>query len=214
MGDEQGTSSAPIVCGGADITQDFGANGIRVGFIVSQANKPFLRAVESNSYFSCPSALADRASADLLSDAAFIDAFTATNSARLAHNYKITTTFLDANHIPYHKGSNAGFFAWVDLFPLATAAAAANTLGRYLREAPGATMESLRADEARLQSVLLEHRVFLSTGKTFGTEEPGWFRIAFAHEHAYLLEGLERVVRGTKAFGWQIAARQQKRATL
>ncbi len=44
--------------------------------------------------------------------------------------------------------------------------------------------------------------MFLSTGKTFGTEVPGWFRIAFAHEEAYLLEGLERVVRGNTGL-WQ-----------
>jgi aspartate/methionine/tyrosine aminotransferase len=191
--------------------QDFGANGIRVGYVISQANRPLLHSLESQSYFTCPSAFADRAAADLLSDTAFINSFTATNSARLASNYKLTTRFLDANDIPYHKGSNAGFFLWVDLFPVATAAAAAVTSGgQYLREARDATEESLRADEARLQNVLLEHRVFLSTGKTFGTEVPGWFRIAFAYEQAYLLEGLERVVRATKAFGRQIAVRQEK----
>jgi len=178
--------------------------------VISQENKPLHQSLESQSYFTCPSTFADRASADLLSNTAFIDNLIATNCARLARNYKLTTGFLDKNKVPYHKGSNVGFFVWVDLFPIAASAAAAVSSRPCLRGARDANETSLRAAEAQLEQMLLQHRVFLSTGKTFGTEVPGWFRIAFAYETAYLLEGLERVLKATKAFGREIVAGQEK----
>lgn len=94
---------------------------------------------------------------------------------------------------------------WVDLFAAANAAAVATAPGAYLREAPGATWESLAAAEARLQRVLLEHRIFLSSGAIFGTEEPGWFRIVFGYKRGYLEEGLKRIVVAIKAFGENMA---------
>lgn len=196
------------------VIQDFGANGIRVGYVISQGNQPLLDSLGSQSYFTCPSAFADRASADLLADADFIDNFITTSNLRLAHNYKLTTRFLDLNNIPYHRGSNAGFFVWVDLFTLAAAAAASVNSYRCLRQASDASIENLRFHEAELEKVLLEHRIFLSTGKTFGTETPGWFRIAFAHDEAYLLEGLERMLKATKAFGTHVALQQKTKEHL
>jgi bifunctional pyridoxal-dependent enzyme with beta-cystathionase and maltose regulon repressor activities len=41
---------------------------------------------------------------------------------------------------------------------------------------------------------LLGEKVFLASGKQFGSERPGWFRIVFAHDVDYLRRGLERVL--------------------
>jgi bifunctional pyridoxal-dependent enzyme with beta-cystathionase and maltose regulon repressor activities len=41
---------------------------------------------------------------------------------------------------------------------------------------------------------LIERRVFLASGKAFGSEKPGWFRIVFSHPDEYLDLGLQRVM--------------------
>ncbi|EEY21820.1 1-aminocyclopropane-1-carboxylate synthase [Verticillium alfalfae VaMs.102] len=83
--------------------QDFGSNGIRLGCIIS-TNEPFQQAVEANAYWTCPSALTDQATAKILADTAFVDSYVATNQARLAASYAVTTRFLRENDVPYEKG--------------------------------------------------------------------------------------------------------------
>ena len=85
--------------------------------MISQDNVHFLRAVEANSYFSCPSSLSDLATLRILSDDAWVEPFIQTNRQRLAENYTITIRFLESHQIPYKKGGNVGFFVWVD-FPI------------------------------------------------------------------------------------------------
>lgn len=186
------------------ILQDFGSNGIRLGCLISQNNAPLLRAVEANSYFACPSALSDLATSRILSDDTFVENFARTNRLRLADNFKTTAKFLEGQNIPYEKGINAGFFAWVDLFaPIREQVYAA--AGLHGKE-PGIESEkALRSLEARLQETLLRHRIFLASGTAFGGDKPGWFRIVFAHEKSYLERGLDRVVEALEAFQREIA---------
>ncbi|KAM0272615.1 hypothetical protein ACHAQH_008606 [Verticillium albo-atrum] len=170
------------------MSKDFGSNGIRLGCIVSR-NEAFQQAIEANSYWTCPSALTDRATATILADTAFVDSYIATNQSRLAANYALTTRFLQENGIPYEKGSNAGFFVWIDLF------AWLKSRGEMNQSKP-----ELWTLEAELQETLLKNRVFLACGKAFGSDVPGRFRIVFSHEQSYLQEGLERIIKTVELF--------------
>ncbi len=93
------------------------------------------------------------------------------------------------------KGSNAGFFVWVDLF-----APLASQIGREKSET-----ERWKLEE-ELQSTLLAHKVFLARGAAFGGDVPGWFRIVFAHQKDYLEEGLRRIVQAVGAYGQTLAS--------
>ncbi|ROT35117.1 1-aminocyclopropane-1-carboxylate synthase C [Sodiomyces alkalinus F11] len=167
------------------MSKDFGSNGIRLGCIVSQNNNPLIRALEANSYFTCPSSLADRATTALLSDTTFVESFIRTNSRLLTERYVSTVRFLESRGIPYQEGSNAGLFVWVDLLAYLAGADSSEGLG---------SEEDRWALETRLEAALLKERVFLACGAAFGSYRPGWFRVVFAHDEAYLLEGLRRIV--------------------
>ncbi|PNP86547.1 hypothetical protein FNYG_00249 [Fusarium nygamai] len=177
--------------------KDFGSCGIRIGCLMSR-NEAFLRACEANSYFSGPSSLADLATARALADDAFIDNYIKSNRLRLAENYRRTTKFLKDHQIPYKEGSNAGLFVWADLFqPLRAQIDVALQNQKEQGEYPD---QSLRTLEGRLQETLLKHKIFLALGADFGSDVPGWFRIVFAHDKAYLTLGLERMVKAIEAF--------------
>lgn len=165
---------------------------------------PFLRGVEANSYFSCPSSLSDEVSSRILNDDAFVASFIQMNRQRLAGNYTMTIRFLEDNQIPYKKGGNAGFFVWVDLFgPIRTQVDAAlrkQTQDGVVRK------DASRALEAVLQETLLQHKLFLALGVDFGGDVPGWFRIVFAHEREYLELGLNRMVNTLRTFRLELEA--------
>ncbi|KAF4461894.1 1-aminocyclopropane-1-carboxylate synthase [Fusarium albosuccineum] len=171
--------------------QDFGSNGLRLGCVISQHNKAFHNALTMNSYFSCPSSAADRITLAILSDDHFVKSFMAENKSRLAKHYLATVRFLEAHGIPYQKGTNAGFFVWANLLAPSMPSLASSK-------------SELHALENKLQQTLLDHKVFLATGTAFGNPTPGWFRIIFAHERAYLDEGLKRIVEAMRRVGIQL----------
>ncbi|OJJ62949.1 hypothetical protein ASPSYDRAFT_143268 [Aspergillus sydowii CBS 593.65] len=186
------------------MSKDFGSNGLRLGCVISQNNVPFLRAIEANSYFSCPSSLSDLATSRILSDDAWVESFIQTNRQRLAERYTITIRFLESHQIPYKKGGNVGFFVWVDLFdPIRRQVNA--TLAKQVEV--GVSFENAaRVLENKLQETLLKHRIFLALGADFGGDVPGWFRIVFAHEKEYLKLGLSRMIDALGAFRCELEA--------
>lgn len=157
-----------------------------------------MSACEANSYFSGPSSLSDLTTSHILSDDTFIDSFVKTNRLRLADNYLTTTRFLADHKITYKKGSNAGLFVWADLFqPIRSEI---NVTAQKEVASDKNTSQVLWGLEERLQDNLLVHKIFLARGADFGSDVPGWFRIVFAHEKAYLLLGLGRIVEAIEAF--------------
>ncbi|KAF4344539.1 1-aminocyclopropane-1-carboxylate synthase [Fusarium beomiforme] len=173
--------------------KDFGACGLRIGCLISQ-NQDYLRACEANSYFSCPSTLADLATERILSDDVFVDNYIKENRLRLAENYVLTTKFLESHGIPYNKGTNSGLYVWADLFqPIRTQINAR-------QEKTGDSENTLKAIEAKLQETLLKHKIFVASGADFGSDVPGWFRVVFALDKTYLQLGLERMVGAVDAY--------------
>lgn len=162
---------------------------------------PPLKAVLTDPrYFTCPSSLTDRITTTLLSDTAFVESFIRTNSRLLASRYVSTVRFLESHGIPYQKGANAGLFVWVDLLAYLATMTGARSSGDL-----GSEQEDLWALEARVEAALLQQRVYLASGAAFGSARPGWFRIVFAHDEAYLRRGLEKVVDAMEALKAEMA---------
>lgn len=161
------------------MSKDFGANGIRVGALISQANQSLHAALIPVTLYSSASSISDHATANILDDDVWVESYITENKRRLAQQYTSVVSWAKENSVTYRPGVHAAFFLWVDL---------------------GSIYQSLHPDVATdnlnetIATSLLKHRVFLASGTAFGSEEPGWFRIVFSHPDDYLQEGLKRVL--------------------
>ncbi|BCS27097.1 pyridoxal phosphate-dependent aminotransferase [Aspergillus puulaauensis] len=153
------------------LSKDFGATGLRIGVLISQANKRFLAACESISLMNFPSSMADSIAASLLSNDSFLDTYISEYRSRLSRNYQHVTSFLRDHGIPYEQ-SNAALFVWTRL---------------------GDVMKG--QDDDTILRRLREEKVYLTSGATSAAEESGWFRIVMAHPRDVLDEGLTRLLR-------------------
>ncbi|GAB7334403.1 hypothetical protein MBLNU13_g06409t1 [Cladosporium sp. NU13] len=160
-------------------SKDFGSNGIRLGALVSQASPEMHKSLVPGALYSMVSSLADHVYADILADFTWVDAYLAKNSVALRENYNLVVDWARANKIQYAHGSNAGFFLWVQLGQV------------YSDNHPELDLPDV---EGHVMQMLLESKVFVAPGKSFGAEEIGWFRIVFSIDRVNLFEGLERIV--------------------
>ncbi|GAM84053.1 hypothetical protein ANO11243_020440 [Dothideomycetidae sp. 11243] len=161
------------------VSKDFGANGLRLGCVISQHNKPFLNSLTTPAIYSYISGLSDHVVAEVLEDEDWTDKYLITSRQRLADTFAFAVDILNRHSIPYTPGSNSGFFLWVDLAQL------------YRDKFP------LDADTDVTQVImdaLMKNKVFLASGTAFGSERPGVFRITFSHPREYLEEGLGRLL--------------------
>jgi bifunctional pyridoxal-dependent enzyme with beta-cystathionase and maltose regulon repressor activities len=83
------------------------------------------------------------------------------------------TEFCKANGIPYTH-SNAALFVWINL---------------------GAIVKDPNLTDEILLSRLRSEGVYMTSGATYASEEPGWFRMVIAHPRHVLEEGLSRMMR-------------------
>ncbi|KAH6962351.1 pyridoxal phosphate-dependent transferase [Ilyonectria sp. MPI-CAGE-AT-0026] len=160
------------------MSKDFGANGIRIGAIISQNNPLFHEALIPLSFYSSTSSLSEHITINLLNDEAWTESYIAENQRKLAACHVHASTWARDNDIPYATGVNAGFFLWVNLGIV------------YKRTHPGMSGDI----NSVVNQALLKQKVFLASGANFGSEEPGWFRIVFSHGMDYLDEGLKRII--------------------
>ncbi|CEJ93789.1 hypothetical protein VHEMI09358 [[Torrubiella] hemipterigena] len=161
------------------MSKDFGANGIRMGALISQHNQEVHQRLQPLGLFGSTSSLADHVTTNILNDDAWVDDYLASNSRALSDSYAYVTSWAKKHHIPYAPGANAGFFVWLDFG------------AAYVKHHPEAQNADL---DQVIMDALLKNRVFLAAGFRFGAEEAGWYRIVFSHERAYLDEGLRRII--------------------
>ena len=159
------------------ISKDFGSNGLRLGCLISQSNPPLLSAIRTVGLHSGPSSLVDHVTATLLEDPSFTERYIKTNQQRLAESYTFVAAWADAHDIPYAPGVNAAFFLWCDF----------GAVWKKPRHAQTLT--------AQIMQVLMDEKIFLASGESFGSEKDGWFRIVFSQRRDYLEEGLKRIVK-------------------
>lgn len=162
------------------LSKDFGANGIRIGAIISQSNPNLLRAVDVPSIHSMSSSLAEYAMADILEDDEWVDSYISENHSLILKHYNIVQHWAEANDIIIRERVNAAFFVWINL-------------GQAYRN----RHPEYKADqhiEKKLMDQLLKQKVLLIAGSDCGSEEGGWFRMVFTVQQYTLEEGLSRVL--------------------
>ncbi|ETN37243.1 uncharacterized protein HMPREF1541_08233 [Cyphellophora europaea CBS 101466] len=162
-------------------SKDFGANGLRLGCLISQSNPALHEALTSVALMSSVSSIADHVVANLLEDDGFANNYIATNQQRLSQSYSHVIDFLRGHDLEYTPGSNAGFFVWVNLG------------AAYLQKHPDRRGKRDLTEE--VMDALLEQKLYLASGILFGSETPGIFRIVFSHPSDYIGEALERMWR-------------------
>ncbi|KAF4973606.1 hypothetical protein FSARC_146 [Fusarium sarcochroum] len=170
------TSFMHVVWG---VSKDFGSNGLRLGSIISQNNPSLHSALVPGGLYSMASSLADHAFANVFEDDAWVDDYLSENRTKLYEHYKLVTTWAKEHDIHYEKGISAGFFLW------------ANLGEAYCRNHP--EQNPLRVEE-RVMELLLERKVFVAPGASFGAEANGWFRLVFSVDKITLSEGLDRII--------------------
>lgn len=162
------------------MSKDFGANGLRLGAIISQRNPALHRALVPIVLYSSTSSLTDCAAANMLDDDAWVDEFIAENRRGLQSNYEHVARWARSHGFEYAAGVNAAFFLWLDL-------------GTAYRRAHPELDSKADIDEV-VKDALLQNKVFIASGAQFGSEKPGWCRLAFGQKRDYLDEGLRRIV--------------------
>ncbi|KND90080.1 1-aminocyclopropane-1-carboxylate synthase-like protein 1 [Tolypocladium ophioglossoides CBS 100239] len=171
------------------MSKDFGANGLRLGFTVSQHSAAMRAALQGVFEFTWTSSLSDLVAAAILEDDAWVEAYIRENQRRLAEHHAKVVAWAREHAVEHAPGANAGFFVWVNLGAV------------YRRHHPD---EEVADIDAVVMASLLEHRIFLADGVRFGAEQPGWFRIIFTLEAAYLEMGLQRIVAAIKGTSLQL----------
>jgi aspartate/methionine/tyrosine aminotransferase len=166
------------------MSKDFGANGIRLGVIISQFSAEFHGALRAISLYSYSSGIADHMVAGLLEDDAFTESYIKENQKRLSESYAFAVEFLKKNGIEHATGCNAAFFLWVDL-------------GKRYRELHPEILAEEEVGEKVMQR-LLQEKVFLASGALFGSEKDGWFRIVFTQPRDYLELALKKIVKAVE----------------
>ena len=97
------------------VSKDFGANGLRLGALVSQHNPDLHAALVPVSLYSSSSAVTDHIVANFLDDRAWVERYISENRRQLAANYEHVAAWANDNDVPYAPGVNAAFFLWVNL---------------------------------------------------------------------------------------------------
>lgn len=191
------------------LSKDFGANGLRVGALVSQHNPDIHTALVPLSVYSYLSSLSDRVAASLLEDEQFVDKYAIEANRRLNENYEIIVKWADRYNIGYSSGVNAAFFLWCDLGKAYKCkhkdTATDTSMDGALLAGDLAINQTDPVEHGRFTDLdkstneaLLEQKVYLASGTKAGAEEPGLFRIVFSHDREYLEEGLRRIERALK----------------
>ncbi|KAK1849664.1 ACC synthase [Colletotrichum chrysophilum] len=167
------------------MSKDFGANGLRIGAVISQSNPALHKALVAVALYSSPSSASDHIAANILEDEKWSDSLIQENRTRLARRYQLIVRWANSYGIPFAPGTNAAFFLWADLGSV------------WKRHNPG-TVTDKELDDFLIK-LFLDHKVYVSSGKDFGSERAGWFRIVFSQDEVQLLTGLERVAAALKS---------------
>ena len=164
------------------LSKDFGANGLRVGCIISLHNQALMSAILSVSGFSYASSVSEHIAANILEDDSFTEYYIKTNRARLAEAHTYCVNILRRYKIEYMPGANAGFFLWVNLGQA------------YFDRHPEIKLgEDIDITEV-VNALLLKHKIYLADGGSLGSEKPGYFRIVFTHSRDIVEAGIQRVL--------------------
>jgi aspartate/methionine/tyrosine aminotransferase len=157
------------------LSKDFGASGLRVGYLYTQ-NDVLIEGLGNMNVFSGVSNPIQMVVAELLTDDEFVDSYLDISRDRLRECYHICICKLEEMVLPFIP-AEAGMFVYVDFSSLL----------------PQKTMEW----EAKLSQLIMDHaRMVLTPGESQRDRTPGMFRICYAWNSREVLEiGMERLSR-------------------
>ena len=157
------------------LSKDFGASGLRVGYLYSQ-NVVLMEGLANVNVFSGVSNPIQMVVAELLTDDEFVDTYLDESRERLRRSYLICTSKLEEMVLPFVP-AEAGMFVYVDFSSLL----------------PQRTMEW----EAKLSQLINDYaHIVLTPGESQRDRSPGMFRICYAWVSPDVLEiGMERLSR-------------------
>ena len=186
------------------LSKDFGANGMRIGCVVSQENPELITALNTHGAYSYPSAMLEYMACCILEDRRFVDSYIASYRQKLRMNFLFVANFLGNHGIPFHAATNAGMFIWANFgkawrsrmskeLIVADAAHCNNDVVEGWVEMGSNGHGSCSIDEM-IRRRFAAYKLYLSPGNTFGSEREGWCRIVFSQDAKILNEGLLRMV--------------------
>ena len=89
------------------MSKDFGANGLRLGCIISQHNSAFMRALIPVAIYSYVSGITDYVVSNILEDDAWTESYIQMNQQRLSESHSRVVLFLRQHKIVHTPGANA-----------------------------------------------------------------------------------------------------------
>lgn len=157
------------------VSKDFGASGLRVGFVYSQ-NATYIQGLANLNIFSGVSNPIQMVVSELLTDDEFVDLYLDASRERLKESYMLCVEKLEEMVLPFIP-AEAGMFVYVDFSSLL----------------PDKTMEW----EAKLSQLMVDYaRLILTPGDSQRERMPGMFRICYAWVSPEVLKiGMERLSR-------------------
>lgn len=174
------------------LSKDFGANGLRIGCILSQHNEDLHEALVPSIVYSYASSLTESIVTTLLQDDNYLAWYLAESRRRLLRSYERVRRWADSHNIEVGMGVNSAFFLWVNLgakfLEMETKHSNRHSSGDVV------VVKSEPSDlDTRINDVLLRNRIFLASGAVFGSVQKGWFRIVFSQQNHMLDETLRRI---------------------
>ncbi|KAL1297239.1 hypothetical protein AAFC00_004800 [Neodothiora populina] len=164
-------------------SKDFACGGLRLGCIYTRS-EALMAAVGAITQFAWSGALNQTFAYLMLEDEEWLDSFIQKSQKTLAERSRLARDVLDGKGIAYSKGSNAGFFIWVDLRPFLP-------LGNEKDEE--IEPSDAWARERELVRRMGQKKIYLNDGGSMNAEEAGWFRLIFSQESEVIQEGLKRL---------------------
>ncbi|KAJ4988881.1 ACC synthase [Stagonosporopsis vannaccii] len=175
-------------------SKDFGANGLRLGALISPANPAFIQACRACAIWSSPSSLAENAVCAVLNDRDFVESYVRLNRRRISGAYAHVVAELEKYGIEHVPGVNAAFFVWVNLGKMFRKSLTAELEGVSLEK----NVEGEAGVTAKVHERLMVRKVFLVDGDAAGAEEPGWFRLVFTQPPELVSEAIARIAEALK----------------
>ncbi|OLY82993.1 putative inactive 1-aminocyclopropane-1-carboxylate synthase-like protein 2 [Smittium mucronatum] len=173
------------------LSKDFCLNGFRVGWIICPWNKSFLTSISTIGEFSYIAGIADSIVCKFLADSTFLDSFITTMQTNLLTSFEKTTSYLTSKNVPFVPGM-AGSFLWINI-KHQLLIWKNNNLNP--NESPVLDTNQLTFDDelAMWSDILQNGRIYITSGASFHSMEPGWARIIFAIPWETLKVGLDRL---------------------
>ncbi|KAJ2126864.1 hypothetical protein IW136_006560, partial [Coemansia sp. RSA 678] len=174
------------------LSKDFGLNGFRMGWALSPWNKNIINVLRCYSPFGYRPAYTDRIITKFLADREYIDSMLQISQGMLASNYQIITEFLNQHAFRYIP-CTAGHFVWLQL-PINACIKMLRARGDISADEANSVKWTKENEVMVWDDLVDKFRVYIPTGQSFFSAEPGWFRLTFSIGKDELQVGLDRLL--------------------